>query len=191
MGYWLVGALLLALASLAAARYVSGPGWVYALFSTGVFVGLAASMSAGTLLRRLMRTKPPGAWKATAAAVLATAAAIGRTSLLAQVAGDPSAMLTIQLWPIILACSTVVWGVVALLWGTLAITELVDPRVRWGWLALGAGAVTLALYSLAPLWYFLGLRINHWTLLGLFGLACLACLLGRLYRWVTKRVDTP
>jgi hypothetical protein len=185
--YWLVGALLLALASLAAARYIPGPSWVSALLAAGMFAGLAIAMAAGLFLRRLLPESAP--WKALAAALLAVAAAVGRTALLAQAAEDPEAMRTIHLGRIMLACSTVVWGAVALLWGTLALTDVLDRKVRWGWLSVSVLAVSLALYSIAPLWTFLGLRINHWTLLGLFGLACLAYLLGRIYRWVTNRLD--
>ena len=45
-------------------------------------------------------------------------------------------------------------------------------------------AVVLALYSLAPMWHLLGIKVNHWTILGLFGLACLAYGIARLYRFL-------
>jgi uncharacterized membrane protein len=34
--------------------------------------------------------------------------------------------------------------------------------------------ITLALYALTPLWHLLGLSIDHWTSIGLIGLALLA-----------------
>jgi hypothetical protein len=48
--------------------------------------------------------------------------------------------------------------------------------------------VTLALYCLAPLWSLLGLRINHWTVVGLFGLGVAAYAAGAAYRWVARRL---
>jgi hypothetical protein len=185
MGYWLVGALVLGLASLAAARYLPGPGWIVALLATGAFVGLAVAMAAGLLMRRVLR-RGRWPWKAAAAPILALAAAVARASLVSQVLQEPDAALTINFSRLTLACSTVVWGGVALVWGTLALSEALDRR-RWGPAIASGSGVSLALYSVAPLWYLLGLRINHITLLGLFGLACVAYLGGQLWRRLVKR----
>jgi amino acid transporter len=193
MGYWLVGALALGLASLAAARYISGPGWIAALVATGAFIGLALAMVGGMVLRRVARgSRWP--WKAIAAPVLAVAAAVARASLVGQILRDPGASVTIDFWRLALACSTVVWGGVALVWGTLAVSEALDrprdrDRVHWGHVVAAGCGVSLALYALAPLWYLLGLRINHITLLGLFGLACVAYLGGQLWRRLVKRSE--
>jgi len=203
MGYWLASALLLALASLATARYITSPRWVDALLATGSFLGLASAMLVGLVLRRLARSawlarpaRTPGEaprrarrWKPVAALVLASSAALARAALLDQLAADTLAARTIHFGRITLACSTVVWGGVALLWGTLAVTDALEGSrgTRWAEVVVGGAGVTLALHSLAPLWLLLGLKINHWTLFGLFGLACLAYLAGRLYEWLARR----
>jgi hypothetical protein len=183
--YWLVGALLLAFGSLAAARYITSPLWVDALAATGGFLGLALAMAVGIALRRLARE----GWKPVAALALALGAALARASLVLQLAQDAEAQLTVSFTRLALACSSVVWGAIALVWGTLAISEALEgPRRSWPRLLTAALATSLALYSVAPLWGLLGLRINHWTLLGLFGLACLAYGAGRLWSWLRQKL---
>jgi hypothetical protein len=184
VGYWLAGTLLLALASLAAARYITSPRWVDALFATGAFLGLAAGLALGMALRRALGRRD---WKPPAALILGIAAAAVRSGLLLEAAGSP-APAGIQFGRISMACGTVVWGLLALLWGTQGVADAGEGgRTRWGMLLTSAGGVILALFSLAPLWSLLGLRINHWTLLGLFGLACLAYSAGWTYRRIMGR----
>jgi hypothetical protein len=186
VAYWLGASLLLALISLAAARYLDSPAWIDALLGTGASLGLAVAMTIGLAARRLFGAER---WLGVAAIVLALAAAVGRTQLLAQVGLVP--VPTIDFPRLALAASTVVWGAVALGWGSLTLSDGLGERRRRGAAILGGSAVALALYSLAPLWHLLGLRINHWTVLGLFGLAAVAYGLGqgwrRVLRWRHER----
>jgi hypothetical protein len=184
--YWLALALLIGLGALAAARFLSAPWWVDALFILGGALGLASAMALGMVVRRLRRTS----WTGPAAATLALGAALGRSTLLAylEVVG-PAQRSEIHLWSITLACSTVVWGLVALLWGTLAISDAIGEheKLALGSLLLSILAVSAALYALAPLSLLLGIKINLWTILGLFGLASIAYGLGRAYRYLGQR----
>ena len=191
MGYCLVAALALAFLSLVAARYLDAPHWVDALLATGSCLGLSAALALGLLLRRVIRHH---AWHAPAALVLALGAALGRGSLLGELAKDPMARVTIDFGRMALACSTVVWGLVALVWGALAVSDGVElfqqgSRKRAGLLGAlgGAGAVTVALYSVAPLRSFFGITIDAYTLAGLFVLAAMAYGAGALWRRITAR----
>lgn len=180
MGYWLAASLLLALGSLAAARYLTSPLWVDALVATGGCLGLALALAAGLLLRRWLGRDR---WLGPAALLLALGAALGRAHLLVRISAVSAP--TIDFPRLALAASTVVWGAVALLWGTLALADALTPRRPLP--ALGAAAaVALALYSLAPLFYLLGLKVNHWTVLGLFGLSAAAYGMGRLWRVLAR-----
>lgn len=179
MVYWLGAAILGAVASLAAARFLTSPRWIDALFATASFGGLAAGLLVALLIRRVLQPRP---WKPMAALLLALASAVARSGLLLQLAADPLTTATIDFGRIFLACATVVWGLLALLWGVLAVADATEGRTRWKHLLTGGAGVVLALYSVAPLWQLLGLRINHWTLLGLAGLAFVAYLCGLAYR---------
>ncbi len=202
MALWLAILLLLSLGSLAAARYLSSPHWIDALLATAGFATLAAAVAWGMLARRLARD-----WKLVAALGLAVAAAAGRYALLTSLESGAAFFTTIQILELTLAAGTVSWGALALLWGTLALSDAMNcrgaaqvgrsgeaaatnnlpstsDRRRWIRVAAAGLAVALALYSLAPLWHLLGLRVNHWTVLGLFGLAGTAYGVGSLYRWL-------
>ena len=189
MAICLLASLALAFLSLVAARYLDAPHWVDALLATGSCLGLSAALALGMVLRRVIRS---GAWQAPAALALALGAALGRSSLLGQLAEEPLARVTIDFTRMALACSTVVWGVVALIWGALAVSDGVElarqgGRKRAGVLGAlgGAGAVTLALYSVAPLRSFFGVTIDVYTLAGLFVLAAVAYGAGALWRRLT------
>jgi hypothetical protein len=190
---WLVAALLGAIGSLIVARYASSAAWIDALIATGGCCGLAAAMIVGLIARRAWSI-----WKPVASLLLGIGAALARASLLGRIQATPLERQLIDFTALALAISTVVWGAVALLWGTLAVADALeargagDRRARWrsaAHLAMGALGVSLGLYSLAPLWSLLGLRINHWTVLGLFGLAAIAYGIGAIYRRV-RRVST-
>lgn len=183
----------LAFLSLVAARYLDAPYWIDALLATGSFLGLAAALALGLGLRKV---KKDGAWQGPAALILALGAAVGRGSLLAELARDPTARVAIDFWRMALACSTVVWGVLALIWGALAVSDGVElsrlrGKRRAGLLgaAGGAAAVALALYGVAPLRTFFGVTIDVVTLLGLFVLAAVAYGAGALWRrlWPAAR----
>lgn len=195
MRIWLGAALLLALGSVAVARYAASPIWIDALLATGGFLGLAIAMAVGLVLRRAL-----AAWKAVAALLLGVGAMIARASLIAEllVAGGGPAR-QVDFWRMALAVSTVVWGALSLVWGALAVSEALErraadrrdrrpPRQRLLQALTAATGLTLALYCLAPLWSLLGLRINHWTVLGLFGLAAVAYGIGAAYRWAAERM---
>lgn len=187
MRYWLAGAVLIALGGLVAARFLDTPAWIDALFVMGCGIGLAAALVVRMIFGRLLR---PPLDSAVAAALLALLAALTRGflvayALLVQPAAGPP---RIELTSIVLACSSVVWGLVALVWGALAVSDGFAAERRAAPVALGATASTLALYSLSPLWGLLGMRVNAWTLLGLVGLAGLAYGAGAIYRWALARL---
>jgi len=187
----LVISLALAFVSLVAARYLEAPHFVDALLATGSFLGLSAALTLGLVLRRMIRDN---AWHAPAALILALGAAVARGSLLAEMAADPAARQTIDFARMALACSTVVWGVLALVWGALGVSDAVElfqrggrkgSAVRGG--LCGAAAVTVALYSVAPLRSFFGVTIDVYTLAGLFVLAAVAYGAGVLWRRLRGR----
>lgn len=186
MRIWLGVALLLALGCLAVARYVTTPLWIDALLATGGLLGLALALGLALLLRRATV-----AWKGVTALLLGVAALTARASLIAELLLGRDASRQIDFWRMGLAVSTVVWGALALLWGGAALSEALERRqsrrraAAEG--AAAAGGVTMALYCLAPLWSLLGLRINHWTVLGLFALAAVAYGAGVAYRWAVRR----
>jgi hypothetical protein len=180
VSYWLAASILLSLLSLAAARYLTSPHWVDALVATGGSLGLVCALVTGLLLRRWLGRDR---WLGPAALLVALGAAFGRAHLLARIA--TASVPSIDFPRLALAASTVVWGAVALLWGTLALADALAPRRPLP--ALGAAvAVALALYSVAPLLYLLGLKVNHWTVLGLFGLSAVAYGMGRLWRLLAR-----
>ena len=125
------------------------------------------------------------------AIIIASAAALGRASLVTRLILDRGSAAQIHFPSMALACSTLVWGSLALLWGTLSVSDVFDPDGRtrgWGVKVASVAAVVLALYSLAPLWHLLGIKVNHWTILGLFGLACLAYGIARIYRLIDEKI---
>lgn len=181
---WFLGALVLALAALAAAAFLETPAWIWALLVTGGACGLALAMAVALILRNLVG---PARYLSWAAAITAVAAVAARRVLLAELNGDPLAAVTVNFPRMATASSSVVWGAVALVWGALLVSTAMEPPRRHhrrdlGRLAIGAASVTLSLYALGPLWALAGLRLNHWTLLGLVGLAGLAYAAGALYR---------
>jgi hypothetical protein len=170
---------------LAAARYLTTALWIDALWGVAACIGLELALLVGLLLRRSAGTW----WQAWAALLLGVAAAIGRWRLVAVLQADAAAQRTIDFLNITVAASSVVWGALALLWGTSAIADAVERppgtrRIARAALLAAAAAVALALYALAPLWWLLGLRINIWTVAGLFGLALTAYAVSSLYRWL-------
>jgi len=186
--YCLAASLLSALVALALARYLDPPYWVDALLATGALAGLSLALALGLILRRLSRR-----WLIISSLVLALGAALTRQSLLGQVLASPLARMEIDFLRLFLACSSVVWGTLALLWGVLATSDTLEelrasPRRGpgpAGRLLAAAAAVTLALYSVSPLGALVGLTLNHWTLLGLFALALVAYGLVALFRRFT------
>jgi hypothetical protein len=191
---WLIAAVLGAIGSLSVARYASSPVWIDALIATGGCCGLAAAMFVGLVARRAWSV-----WKPVASLLLGIGAALARASLIGRIQSTPLERQVIDFPALALAISTVVWGAVALLWGALAVADALEPRAagtpRRGLrgtahLASGALGVSLGLYGLAPLWSLLGLRINHWTVLGLFGLAAAAYGIGAAYRWLARRATS-
>lgn len=177
-----VGSLLALWFALALARYLQGPGWIDALWGAAGSLGLATALGLGLALQ----TRCPDTWGCWAALVLAVAAAGGRLALLQTLrAAAPAAPLIA--WPrIALGGASVAWAVVALLWGTQGVAHQLEgvaaSERRWPALIAAGLALVLALHSAAPLWRLLGLEINHWTVLGLFGLAATAYALELGYR---------
>ncbi len=181
MRWVLLGAIALGLLTLTLARYISDDVWVHFLMATGGFLGLAAAMSVAMLVRRWSV-----AWKPTTAMILALAAAIARSRLLSKLSQVDSARVEIDFVEISLAMSTVIWGTLALIWGTMALNDLIVANRPKRFLLAPMMAVSLALYSVSPLFGLLGMRVNLWTILCLFGLAGVAYGLGATYRWLFR-----
>jgi hypothetical protein len=136
-----------------------------------------AALLLGALLKRFTKW----AWLPLAALATGLSAWATRAALLAQIGVPHHESHMIDLWRIVLATSSVSWGALATLWGIrCTVGGSRSPPgpagARARWLERGAGITStcLGLYALAPLWLLLGLRLDHWTGLGLFGLA-LAC----------------
>jgi len=184
----LLGALVATVAFLAAARYLPAPLWVDALWLCGGSLGLAVALALAMAVRRISARR----WQPWAAAALGSGALLARASLVHHIAGTAGPNPQIDFWLMALAVSTVTWGFLALVWGSLAISDVVDQpgparRARWLDLLAGGTAVIASLYSLAPLWQLLGLRINVWTVAGLFGLALAAYACGAVARALVRR----
>lgn len=167
--------LAASLISLAFARYLTSPRWVDALFLTGAALGLATGLGAGLLGRWYLRR-----WQPTIALVLSLAAAVGRGALIAELARDPMAGQSLDFLRITLACSTVIWGLLALLWSTLAINDYLGSPIQgtkrrsgadMACLTASLAAVSLSLYSVAPVGALLGVKVGLKSFLGLFALA--------------------
>lgn len=189
MAIWFGAALVLALGALTAARFLEAPHFLHALIVMGGALGLGLAMAVGLVLRRLIGV---AGWRPWGALVMAVAAVAARQALLGELGRDPALAVTINFSRLALASSSVLWGAVALLWGAAAVADALEPapgrrRLAVGALLGGAAAVTLALYALGPLWALAGLRLNHWTLLGLLGLAGLAHGAGVVYRKIVDR----
>ena len=183
---WLLASVVLAFAGLVAAYLLEqASAWIWALLVTGGACGLASALVLALVVRRLAGPTRYLPWVALLTAVAAVGA---RRSLLAELDRDPMAAVTIDFLRLTMAASSVVWGAVALIWGAAILSAALEPgpgeRRGVGRILAGAGAVTLALYSLGPLWALVGLRLNLWTLLGLAALAAVAYGVGALYRRV-------
>jgi hypothetical protein len=187
--YWLAAALLGGLAALAAARHLPSPHWIDALIATGGCAALALALGVGLLLRGILRAR----WLAPTSLLAGAGAAGGRAYLVARVTAAPAARLVVDFAGLGLAAATVVWGALALGWGALAVSDACGAggRGRWPGGVAGGGAVALGLHSLAPLWLALGLRINHWTALGLLGLALVGWGAGQGWRRLRGPPGTP
>lgn len=158
--------LALAILALAVARYATSAAWIYGVIISGGLFGTSAGLAIGLAARRLR----PIRWHGAAALVVALAAAGTRFALVAHIdrAGSPTGLL-----PVLLACASVSWGALGLLWGTAGVTDSVRPLAP-AQLLVSTAAVSIALYSVAPLGWLLGLTFNRWTLIGLFGLSAIA-----------------
>lgn len=176
-----------AFVALVAARYLQSAIWLDFLWLFALCTGLAAAMAVGLLMRRF--APPP--WPAWTALLLSLGALAGRARLLRGLLAQPLRRQTIDLADVLLAASTVAWGLLALLWGVHALSGLVErptgERLAKAPTIAAASAVIGALFCVAPLWRLLGLGIDHFTILGLFGLAAVAYGIDRLYQRFSRR----
>jgi len=173
-----VGGLVVAFVCLALARFLGEPGWRWAL--TGVMVGLsvAGCGAVGALVARFVQPPRRAALAGVAAGV---AAALTRQVLMGMIrARAADAPPKIRPLPLLAAVFTLVGGAFALLWGCAVLRRLAaEPggdheRRTWPDLLLGGLAVALGLYGISPLGQALGIRVNHWTFVGLALLALFA-----------------
>ncbi len=181
---WLLASIIIAFAGLAAAAFLDdASALVPSLLVTGGACGLSLAFLLALLLRHLAGPTRYLPW---VALITAGASAAARHSLLAELNRDPMVAVTIDFTRLALAASSVAWGAAALIWGAVVVSAAVETGARRavGRLLAGGGAVSLALYSLGPLWALAGLNLNHWTLVGLAALAAVAYGAGALYRRV-------
>ncbi|MBK8482715.1 MAG: hypothetical protein IPL40_16380 [Proteobacteria bacterium] len=186
-GAWVVS-LLAGLLALTLARFLEGPGWVVALWALGASLGVATALALGLALR----SWAPAAWSCWAALLLAGGAALGRATALMAARGTATSPPAIDWQRVTVASGSVAWALLALLWGTHGLAQQVETTVARGvrgWLATiaAAAAIVLALHSAAPFWRLIGLDVNLFTVLGLFGLAATAYALEAAYRWLRRR----
>jgi hypothetical protein len=171
------GGLAVAFVGLLFAAYLSGPGWRWAL--TGVMVGVSVAVC-GALGAVVERFVPAHRRAALAGLAAGVAAALTRQALMGMIrARAADAPPQIRPLALLAATFTIVGGAFALLWGCAALRRLGaapddPPRRTWPDLALGGLAVALGLYGLSPVGQALGVRVNHWTFIGLAALALLA-----------------
>lgn len=176
-----------AFVALVAARYLDTPIWLDFLWLFALCTGLAGGLAVGLLMRRF----GPRPWAAWTALALGVGALAGRARLISGLLADPARRQTIDLGDVLLAASTVAWGLLGLLWGVHALSQLVErppgERLARAPVIAAASAVIGALFCVAPLWRLLGLGIDHFTILGLFALAAIAYGIDRLYLRLTRR----
>lgn len=186
----LMGALVASLSFLAIARYAQGPLWVDALWLCGGSLGLAVGLLWAIAARRLSSTR----WMAWTSAVLGAGALAARAALVGQLVAGTRSGLEVDFWRMSLAVTTVVWGLLALVWGSLAVSDGWErddesAGTRWFLLVAGGTGVATALYSVAPLAVLVGLRTNIWTVTGLFALALAAYSVGAGARALGRRLS--
>lgn len=171
----------LTLAALAAAHFIESPAWIHALTLSLGGLGLTLALIAALILRRLSQD-----WALILGTTLGLAATLSRTMLLQKLLVAPAAARPIDVAEIFLGASSVAWALLALVWSVHGLAAIVIARGKrtqniLRLVAAGAG-ISLALYALTPLWHLLGLGIDHWTAVGLLGLALLAYGVEVLYR---------
>jgi hypothetical protein len=169
------------------AAYLKEPAWRWALLGITISGSIALCATAGALAHRVT-----GGVRQALAPGLAcgVAAALTRQVLLALVRSR-AADAPPQIRPLTLfaATFTIVGGLAALLFGIAALRRLggasEGTRLRRG-IAFSAGgiAVALGLYGISPVWHSLGWRVNHWTFIGLAGLALCAYLIEEGVAWL-------
>jgi hypothetical protein len=185
--------MLGSLAFLAAARYSQGPRFIDFLWISLSCAGFAAGFLLRLLIAKL--TAYPKAWSAL---VLSSASLIMHASLIARIEAQPVRRVTIVIWEMLGAATSICWAALALLWGISQATDILErhggsarkrdrekdikPRARMVLLSASGIAISGAMFAIAPLWRLLGLRINQWTLLGLLGVGLAAFVTGRLFR---------
>ncbi|MCB9556097.1 MAG: hypothetical protein H6707_08335 [Deltaproteobacteria bacterium] len=186
----LAGSALLTLSALLTARYAPAPYWIYGLAGIGAGVALIAVF----VLRLAMDRKRPAlalSWVALSSAI---AAVSSRYALMATLHADPAQALHLSFGRLFLVGASLAWAAIALIWGTHALVTAFDPprrsdRVKRArtQLTLGAAALCLSLYGLAPIWMLLGLRIDYRTLVGLCALGLGAYLINLIYLRLLRR----
>jgi len=169
-----VGAFL----ALALTAALGDPYWRWSLVGMMACISLTLLGVLGLTTARLFR---PDMHLVAAGIAAGLASALTRRVLMAMIRAraahepphiDPMALLA--------AVFTLVGGAAALLWGCSALRRLVTESedaplaTVWRKLVLAGAAITLGLYGISPLGQAVGIRVNHWTFLGLVGLALVA-----------------
>jgi hypothetical protein len=188
---------------LTGAAYLGEPAWRYALLGVmaGLSLGLCASLGAV-----VERTVSPARQAIICGMSVGVVAAVTRQVLLAflraRAAGAPPQIRPASFFA---AVFTIVGGLFALLWGCAALRRLMAAttttrlasgsppaatgaarRTRALEIAGAGAAVALGLYGISPLGLAVGLRVNHWTFLGLAALALIAYGVEEAVAWVAS-----
>jgi hypothetical protein len=171
------GGLAAAFVCLILAASLGNPGWRWAL--AGVMAGTSVFLCG--LLGAVVERFVPAARRAALAGLLAgVAAALTRQALMGMIrARGADAPPQIRPLALLAATFTIVGGAFALLWGCAALRRLVaepDAGTRRSWpdVVMGGLAVALGLYGISPVGQALGIKVNHWTFIGLVALALVA-----------------
>ncbi|MBI5480179.1 MAG: hypothetical protein HY906_15035 [Deltaproteobacteria bacterium] len=172
------GGLASAFVCLLFAAALGDPGWRWALAGVMVGISVAACGAFGAVVARLVAA--PRRW-ALAGIVAGVAAALTRQVLMGMIrARAADAPPQIRPLALLAATFTIVGGAFALLWGCAALRRLAagpggdGTRRTWPDLVLGGIAVSLGLYGISPVGQALGIKVSHWTFIGLAALALLA-----------------
>lgn len=152
-----------AFVSLALARYVTGSGFLLALFAIALCLSCALHAAvAGALRFATRRAETP----ALAAAVVSAAAALaGRAALKVTIGLDPAAAHRIDPFAMGAAAVALTGALTGVGWAVVVLTR--HPTPGWPAALVATLGVSACLYTLGPLLLSVGLPVGPWTFLSL------------------------
>ena len=161
-----IGGLLVAFASLVAARYLTSRGLVLGLF--GIALGLGVTLQAvlaGTLRWATRSDRTPAL---AAGGIAAGGALLGRAALLVTIGLDPEAAHTIDPATMGTAAIALTSAFAGLGWSVIVLGR--RPTPGWPHAMIATLCASACLYTLGPLLLSLGMPVSPWTFLSLAAL---------------------